>query len=690
MKKNNLAIEILLLAVVLLTHAIVVVSPQNQLLNWFQTDDAFYYFKVAQNAAEGKGLTFDGLNPTNGFHPLWMAICIPIFYLARFNLFLPLRILVFIMALLNAFTGLLLYRLFSRFASKELGWLVAVFWMFYPVTHYLTTMLGMETGVNAFSIILMIYLVANFLASPDAHKKEWQEYFYVGLSALLVLFSRLDNIFFVLVMGTWLVLRGTSLRWQILLDFMLINLIALFSYFWRLQSTDNLFNYLPFAYFLFGSSIILKPAWLYLFGSYQLSTEKPLIRRIGQLVIGLSIASIMTTGLIFLLFDMLHIFSGYSRMALLMDWVLSVVVLGAVHLMIPKIAANKEIISFQANWKTWLGRAVAYFLPLGAGLGIYMLWNLSYAGSALPISGVIKRWWGTLPNAVYGAPSKTLAEILGSWFSPSLSQGPWAMVIQPVHQAAQAISQLITQDSQAIITVIDPLLWLVLIILVIWLVKRHWEWIKSKADELSLLPLFTGCFIGILSYKGSGYLHTRYWYWIAEMLLITISAGLLLECVFREWRKHKKLRNLPAGMSVASSLLLIVFMMISTIQQYSPDPGSVTLHAILRETDAVRQNTSPGSVIGMTGGGVIAYFIQDRVIVNLDGLVNNKVYFEQLKTGNADQYFKSVNMRYVYGAPSMLLDSDPYRWVLEGHLMPIKKFGDNTLYSYRSEKNSLK
>ena len=65
---------------------------------WFSRDDAFYYFKVAQNITEGLGSTFDGINLTNGYHPLWMVICIPIFALARFDLILPLRVLLMVMA----------------------------------------------------------------------------------------------------------------------------------------------------------------------------------------------------------------------------------------------------------------------------------------------------------------------------------------------------------------------------------------------------------------------------------------------------------------------------------------------------------------------------------------------------------------------------------------------------------------
>ena len=38
-------------------------------------DDAYYYFQVAQNVARGNGFSFDGLRPTNGYHPLWMMVC---------------------------------------------------------------------------------------------------------------------------------------------------------------------------------------------------------------------------------------------------------------------------------------------------------------------------------------------------------------------------------------------------------------------------------------------------------------------------------------------------------------------------------------------------------------------------------------------------------------------------------------
>jgi NADH:ubiquinone oxidoreductase subunit 6 (subunit J) len=43
-------------------------------------DDAFYYFGIARNVANGHGSTFDGINPTNGYHPLWMLMAVPVYW----------------------------------------------------------------------------------------------------------------------------------------------------------------------------------------------------------------------------------------------------------------------------------------------------------------------------------------------------------------------------------------------------------------------------------------------------------------------------------------------------------------------------------------------------------------------------------------------------------------------------------
>lgn len=42
-------------------------------------DDSYYYFRTANHIALGHGATFDGIDRTNGFHPLWMLNLVPIY-----------------------------------------------------------------------------------------------------------------------------------------------------------------------------------------------------------------------------------------------------------------------------------------------------------------------------------------------------------------------------------------------------------------------------------------------------------------------------------------------------------------------------------------------------------------------------------------------------------------------------------
>ena len=48
-------------------------------------DDALYYFTIARNLAQGHGLSFDGIHPTNGMHPLWLFATLPVFLLGLTN-----------------------------------------------------------------------------------------------------------------------------------------------------------------------------------------------------------------------------------------------------------------------------------------------------------------------------------------------------------------------------------------------------------------------------------------------------------------------------------------------------------------------------------------------------------------------------------------------------------------------------
>ena len=200
---------------------------------WFTRDDAYYYFKVAQNISEGLGSTFDGINLANGYHPLWMLVNIPIFALARFDLVLPLRILLLLMGAIHAVTGVLLYRLISRVLSQIVGVLIAVFWAFDLYINATVAQFGLETGITAFSIVLFLYLFEKFERKWRSEPLAKKEIVYFALVALVVMFSRLDTVFLVVLFGFYLVFRALPLRYFLLTDILGVFLIVFVSFVFR-------------------------------------------------------------------------------------------------------------------------------------------------------------------------------------------------------------------------------------------------------------------------------------------------------------------------------------------------------------------------------------------------------------------------------------------------------------------------
>ncbi len=165
---------------------------------WFIRDDAFYYFKVAQNITEGRGVTFDGIDPTNGYHPLWMLVCIPIFSLARFDLILPLRVLVVISGVISATTGVLLFRLVKRTLTLPAAMLAGCYWVFDRTIHYNVTMFGLETGLTALMVSALLLAMADLKTDQPLTRRQILTFSFLAVG---MVFSRLDTIFLALLAG---------------------------------------------------------------------------------------------------------------------------------------------------------------------------------------------------------------------------------------------------------------------------------------------------------------------------------------------------------------------------------------------------------------------------------------------------------------------------------------------------------
>ena len=109
--------------------------PMEWLIANTLSDDAFYYFQVARNAAAGRGVTFDGEHPTNGFHPLWMGMSIAVYALTPNQPTLPIHTLLFVSTLFDLAAAFLIFLTVSRFSGNRL-----LCWgapLLYPLNPYL-------------------------------------------------------------------------------------------------------------------------------------------------------------------------------------------------------------------------------------------------------------------------------------------------------------------------------------------------------------------------------------------------------------------------------------------------------------------------------------------------------------------------------------------------------------------------
>ncbi|MFC1553415.1 hypothetical protein ACFL7D_02165 [candidate division KSB1 bacterium] len=152
-------------------------------------DDAPYFFKIAKNYSEGLGFTFDGINKTNGFQPLWQYILIPIYFLysgspeVMFRLFLLLQVVFISSACI--FVNLFLREIFDGYAR------LLSFISFIMVV-YIQSINGME---SALLILLLSYLIYYSWKSKIFIENNPKKELIFGVLLGFVMLSRLDTVF---------------------------------------------------------------------------------------------------------------------------------------------------------------------------------------------------------------------------------------------------------------------------------------------------------------------------------------------------------------------------------------------------------------------------------------------------------------------------------------------------------------
>jgi hypothetical protein len=657
-------------------------DAQNLSMRWFIRDDAYYYFKVAQNISEGYGSTFDGINKSNGYHPLWLIACIPVFALARFDLILPLRVLLIVLSGLTAGTSILLYRILGRIFTPVLGALAAIYWAF--STDILTRVYqqGLETGIAAFFIVLFVYKLLDFETRWRTSPPSNRQLVALGILAALVIFSRLDLVFLAGMTGIWIILRKSPMRYLMPLDIVFIVVAALLAIILRVTFKEY-YKFSDVAVVMVVVGLLFKLPAAYFLGLYRRSTLTNPARLLKQLCL-FAVSASLGVGLVMVVVTPLAGFDGFPRSAIAYDLILTFLFfvlsrLGAVGLWSGAEAAEDEpspLKTLASNWKTWLAESLAYYGVVFGALAIYMLWNRIAFGTFSPVSGQIKRWWGSLSGNVYGGAASNLLTFFGidymgegnAWHPVSTLLGHWA--------------ELMIRTG-----LVDIQRYLILIFLLgafvyftLWLGKTK---ARDAVTQLAIIPLVCGAWLQVISYHITGYSAFKEWYWIAQwiavVLILGLVGGMLYSLIPNSRWLHIALWLVAAAWG--TSMGVSHWQYIREIMPYgetSPNAPYNDIAAFLEE------HTEPGSRIGMTGGGNAGYFISDRTVINMDGLINSYAYFQLLKRKEAGAYLAEIGTDYILANPA-LINQLPYN----GQYTPFIewmdiRYGGKTLMRYHS------
>ncbi len=187
----------------------VILSRGTQYIVQFVPDDAFYYLKTAQNIVAGYGSTFDRFSSTNGYHPLWMAMLLPLAAVARSPLHLLVDALLLSIAL-NVLGALLLYLFLRKLTNSLWLSLVGMGMYFLNPQAIASSVDGLETSISSIFFMTSLYLVLSRLGRPKANDPID---LLIGLCLGLLFLARTDNVLFVGAFFLLVVVNGQRCLW---------------------------------------------------------------------------------------------------------------------------------------------------------------------------------------------------------------------------------------------------------------------------------------------------------------------------------------------------------------------------------------------------------------------------------------------------------------------------------------------
>lgn len=158
-------------------------------------DDAYYYFTIARNLATGAGVSFDGLTPTNGFHPFWLAVITPLWLAAGSSQTLPVHLALTVGALFDLATMVGIWRLARSLTQRPIIAAFAVLVYAWNPYNLAAAVNGLETSLGAMLFVWSLVVYWRLRLASDV---AWKDWLLVGGLWSLLLLARTDYLILLL------------------------------------------------------------------------------------------------------------------------------------------------------------------------------------------------------------------------------------------------------------------------------------------------------------------------------------------------------------------------------------------------------------------------------------------------------------------------------------------------------------
>lgn len=192
MKKLLIAI----LAIGLVIRLIISFSVEFSITHGISSDDSYYYFRIAQNIANGYGSTFDQINKTNGYQPLVLYFLVVIYSLFKFDLITPIVISQILLSLVSTLAAYLTYKFVRKISDSEFAAILSVVFLFLNPVIIAINFKSLETNFYWLFLIVSVLYYEKYLKNVSEDKRNLN-YFLFGLIISLAAFSRLDGGFLI-------------------------------------------------------------------------------------------------------------------------------------------------------------------------------------------------------------------------------------------------------------------------------------------------------------------------------------------------------------------------------------------------------------------------------------------------------------------------------------------------------------